>query len=182
MSILNDIKHRYGIWKLKRSNIETKRAHQVFNLDEAKRVTILFDGTEAEDVLLVKRFVSELSKGKEVVSALGYVNVEDRSFEHMSSLHFDYFSNQELNWYGKPQGMVVENFLKEDYDILIDLSLKEHYPLTYMTVASPAKFKVGRYRADIDVYDLMINHKQKPDLKGLIHELNHYLRLIKPGR
>ena len=36
------------------------------------------------------------------------------------------------------------NFLSEDYDILIDLSLKKFYPLTYLAVASPAKFKVGK--------------------------------------
>ena len=82
-----------------------------------------------------------------MVSALGFVDQKDKSFEHMSSLHFDFFSNTELNWYGKPQGMVIDNFLSEDYDILIDLSLKKFYPLTYLAVASPAKFKVGRYHS-----------------------------------
>ena len=180
MSILTDIKHWFGHWELKRSNIERKRKHQVFNLDDAKRITILFDGTLPADIKKVKAFVSSLSKGKDMVTVLGYVNEKDKSFEHMSSLHFDFFSNQELNWYGKPQGMIIQNFLKEEYDILIDLTLKKFYPLSYMAVASPAKFKVGRSPNDIPVFDLSIETNEKTDLSGFIHDIHHYLKLIKP--
>ena len=68
MSFIKDIKHWYGAWKLKRSDIEMRRKHQAFNLDNAKRITILFDGTETEDIKLVKTFVGKLSNGKEMVS------------------------------------------------------------------------------------------------------------------
>jgi hypothetical protein len=180
MSIVTDIKHWYGNWKLKRSDLEKKRERQVFNLAGANRITILFDGTDPKDVQRVKVFVNKLSKGKELVSALGYVNEKDKSFEHMSTLHFDFFSQEELNWYGKPQGMVIDNFLKEDYDILIDLSLKEFYPLTYMAVASPAKFKVGRCREDVNVFDLTIDNKNDQSLNALIKEITHYLNRIEP--
>jgi len=180
MSITTDIKHWYGNWQLNRSDLEQKRQRQVFNLEKANRITILFDGTEPKTVQRVKVFVNELSKGKEVVSALGYVNEKDKSFEHMSTLHFDFFSNDELNWYGKPQGMVIENFLKEDYDILIDLSLKEFYPLTYLAVASPAKFKVGRCRDDVNVFDLTIDNTNNTSLESLIKEIIHYLNRIEP--
>ena len=50
MSIVTDIKHWYGSWKLKRSDLELKRQRQVFNLAGANRITILFDGTEPKDV------------------------------------------------------------------------------------------------------------------------------------
>ena len=180
MSLATDIKHWFGNWKLKRSDLEQKRQRQVFNLEGANRITILFDGTKPKDVQRVKTFVNVLSKGKELVSALGYVNEKDKSFEHMSTLHFDFFSNNELNWYGKPQGMVVENFLQEEYDILIDLSLKEFYPLTYMAVASPSKFKVGRYREDVNVFDLTIDNKKDRSLDALIKEITHYLNRIEP--
>ena len=180
MSLTTDIKHWIGNWKLKRSDLEKKRQRQVFNLEAANRITILFDATKPKDIQRVKTFVNILSKGKELVTAMGYVNKKDKSFEHMSTLHFDFFSNDELNWYGKPQGMVIENFLQEEYDILIDLSLKEFYPLTYMAVASPSKFKVGRYRDDVNVFDLTIDNKMDSSLYALIKEITHYLKRIKP--
>ena len=180
MSFLTDIKHWYGAWQLKRSDIEMRRKHQAFNLDTAKRITILFDGTKPEDIKLVKTLVGKLSNGKELVSALGFVDQKDKSFEHMSSLHFDFFSNEELNWFGKPQGMVIDNFLKEDFDILIDLTLTKFYPLTYLAVASPSKFKVGRTRSDVDVFDLTIDPTKDQDLAVLIEQITHYLNRIKP--
>ena len=78
-----------------------------------------------------------------MVSALGYVNEKDKSFEHMSSLHFDFFSNQELNWYGKPRGMIIENFLKEEYDILIDLTLHSfiHYHIWQLPLQQSLKLE-----------------------------------------
>ena len=79
---LTDIKHWYGAWQLRRSDIEMRRKHQAFNIDSAKRITILFDGTEPEDIKLVKAFVGKLSNGK-MVSALGFVDQKDKSFEHM---------------------------------------------------------------------------------------------------
>lgn len=181
MSVITDIKHWYGAWQLKRSDIEILRTHQAFNLENAKRITILFDGTYPENIKLVKAFVANLSKGKELVSALGFVDEKYKSFEHMSRLHFDFFSNTELNWYGKPQGMVINNFLKEDYDILIDLSLKKFYPLTYLAVASPAKFKVGMYRTDVNVFDLSIDITKNQSLSYLIDKIDYYLNLIKPA-
>ena len=180
MSIFTDIKHWYGLWSLKRSNIEGQRQHQVFNLDQAKCIMILFDATEPKDIEQVKKYVSKLSPGKEKVSVFGYVNEVDKSFEHMSSLHFDFFSNKDLNWYGKPEGMVINNFLQEEYDILIDLTLSSFYPLTYLAVASPSKFKVGRFRDDVQVFDLTIEHTDSMNLSGLISQMNHYLTLIKP--
>ena len=79
MSFLTDIKHWYGAWQLRRSDIEMRRKHQAFNIDSAKRITILFDGTEPEDIKLVKAFVGKLSNGKEMVSALGFVDQKDKS-------------------------------------------------------------------------------------------------------
>lgn len=180
MSLITDIKHWYGNWKLKRSDLEKKRKRKVFNLASANKVTVLFDATEVKDIMRVKDFVNSLSAGKELVTALGYVNEKDKSFEHMSTLHFDFFSNTDLNWYGKPQGMVIDNFLKEEYDILIDLSLTNFYPLTYMAVASPSKFKVSKLRKDIQVFDLTINNEKDQSLEALIKEINHYLNRIQP--
>ena len=179
MSLLTDIKYWYGAWKLKRSNLEEKRVHQVFNLSGAKRIALLFDATDPADIKQVKAFVHSISPGKEI-SVLGYVNKKDKSFEHMSILHFDFFSNEELNWFGKPQGMVIDNFLKEDFDILIDLTLTKFYPLTYLDVASPSKFKVGRTRSDVDVFDLTIDHSKDQGLEALIEQITHYLNRIKP--
>jgi hypothetical protein len=180
MSLLTDLKHWFGEWQLKRSVLELKRNRAVFNLKTAQKICVLFNATDPKNIITVNELVKVLSPGKDLVSAMGFVNEQDKSFEHMSTLHFDFFSNEDLNWYGKPQGMIIDNFLKEEYDILIDLTLTKFYPLTYMVVASPAKFKVGRYRADVGVFDLSIDNSKNQSLEALIKETTHYLNRIQP--
>jgi hypothetical protein len=43
-----------------------------------------------------------------------------------------------------PHGNVVQNFIAEEYDILIDLTLHDEYPLQFIMAKSQARFKVGR--------------------------------------
>lgn len=148
---------------------------EVCNLQDAKRIAILFNGTKVKNIKLVKHFITKFAKGKQMVTVLGYVDRDHKSFDHMSVLHFDFFSKRELSWYGKPKGMVIRNFLNEEFDILIDLSLKDFYPLKYLSVASKAKYKVGRYREDISIFDLSIDYKDNRNLAVLIDKISQHL-------
>jgi len=169
--MLADFYSRYALNRL-RSVVRSKR---VFNLRDAKRIVVLFDATKVRDVKLVKSFVSKFSRGKEVVTALGYVDDNHKSFDHISVLHFDFFSKGQLSWYGKPKGMVINNFLNQNYDILIDLSLKVHYPLTYLAAAASAKYKVGRFRKDISIFDLKIDDRKNASLEAFIQKITDFL-------
>ena len=127
------------------------------NLKKSNSIEVLFHANEINNIKIVKDFVYSFSSGKQKVSAMGYVNKSNTSFDHFSSLYFDYFSNNNLNWFGKPYGHLITNFLDYEYDILIDLSLKNHYELNYFFKASIAKFKIGPSKKDITIFDQEIN-------------------------
>lgn len=148
-----------------------------YNLDlkDAHRIAVLFEASDLNSINLVKKFITSLVKNKYQINALGYVDDAHKSLEHLSTLYFDYISKAQLNWYGKPKGMIIDNFLEEDYDVLIDLSLKSHYPLTYLTLASSAEFKVGRFRKDICIFDHEIKMKNFQSLDSLIKDVTHCL-------
>lgn len=165
----------YANYILNRISKEVERDKQVFNLQDASNVAILFDGTKVKDIELVKSFVAKFARGKETVTVLAYVNDNHKSFDHISMLHFDFFSKDQLNWFGKPKGIIIRNFLNKEYDILIDLSLKTFYPLTYLLAASPARYKIGRLTEDISIFDLAINNKKDKSLEALITKITHHL-------
>ena len=81
----------YAYYILDRIAKTVERDKRPFSLQDAKNVAILFDGTKVEDIELVKSFVAKFAKGKEMVTALGYVNNNHKSFDHISVLHFDFF-------------------------------------------------------------------------------------------
>ena len=88
-----------------------------FNFNEIKTVGILFDATNPEDFELVKRYVVYLRQHRKKVKVIGYFstkNIPDMTF---SKLEYDFFSTKQLNWFGKPTSMIIQNFINEKYDV-----------------------------------------------------------------
>jgi len=52
-----------------------------------------------------------------------------------------YFTKSDLNWYYKPKNHNTNDFMNARFDILIDLTLEEKFPLKYIVDLSRAKYK-----------------------------------------
>ena len=95
------------------------------------------------------------------------------------SLEFDFVTLKDINWYYKPKGVPVDNFINEDFDVLIDLVTNDCLPMEFLQALAHARFKVGKYNEDKkDVYDLMINVKEVKNINYLIEQVHHYLTII----
>ena len=79
----------------------------------------------------------------------------------------------------EPYGHLITNFLDYEYDILIDLSLKNHYALNYLLKSSTSKFKIGASKKDITIFDQEINLDEISNLNALITKITDYLTQIK---
>ena len=95
----------------------------------------------------------------------------------MPMLQFDFFFLKDLNWYYKPQNYIIKNFVEKDYDILINFCDDSCIPIKYLAGSSKAKFKVGKYQENVDLYDMMLDVKENT-LAALIKEIHHYLNII----
>ena len=74
---------------------------------------------------------------------------------------------------------MITNFLDYEYDILIDLSLKNHYALNYLLKSSTSKFKIGASKKDITIFDQEINSDEISNLNALINKITDYLTQVK---
>ncbi|MFL2564023.1 MAG: DUF6913 domain-containing protein [Flavobacteriales bacterium] len=169
----------YANYILNSVNSSSRKVKYSCNLKKSNSIAVLFDTTDVNDIKIIKDFVYSFSSGKQKVSVMGYVNKSTTSFDHFSSLYFDYFSNKNLNWFGKPYGHLITNFLDYEYDILIDLNQKNHYLLNYLLKASTAKFKIGASKKDITIFDLEINSDEISNLSVLITKITDYLTQVK---
>ena len=77
------------------------------------------------------------------------------------------FLSKDLNWFYKPQNYIIDNFVKRDYDILINLCDSSCIPIKYLVAKSIARFKIGMYEENFDIYDLMIELKKRNQFKSL---------------
>ncbi len=178
MQFIEDFKQKVGKWVFQRELKANKRTKEVCNLDNAQSIGILYDATSEEQIKMVKPFVSYFFDLKKDVKALGYVNSKQLSFHHTPKLQYDFFYQKDLNWYYKPQNYIIDNFVKKEYDILINLCDSSIIPIKYLVASSIAHFKIGVHEENYEIYDLMISLKDDKSMEKLMHEIRHYINLI----
>jgi hypothetical protein len=178
MQFIEDFKQKVGKWVFQRELKTNKRTKEVCNLDNAQSIGILYDATSEEQIKMVKPFVSYFFDLKKDVKALGYVNSKQLSFHHTPKLQYDFFYQKDLNWFYKPQNYIIDNFVKKEYDILINLCGSSIIPIKYLVASSIAHFKIGIHEENYEIYDLMISLKDDKSMEKLMHEIKHYINLI----
>jgi len=178
MQFIEDFKQKVGKLVFQRELKTNKRTKEVCNLDNAQSIGILYDATSEEQIKMVKPFVSYFFDLKKDVKALGYVNSKQLSFHHTPKLQYDFFYQKDLNWYYKPQNYIIDNFVKKEYDILINLCDSSIIPIKYLVASSIAHFKIGIHEENYEIYDLMISLKDDKSMEKLMHEIKHYINLI----
>ncbi len=181
MGILQDIKKRLALKKLNKAFSENRRTPNVCTLSNAKSVGILYEATSEHEFKTVKKFVIELKKTVPTVRSLGYVDKKELDDFHIQPIEFGFFCKKDLDWYGKPKPDVIDDFLKYDFDILIDLQLAETIPLKFISSISSARFKAGRKPLrEPEIYDLMLDIEPYTSLSYFIDQIKIYLNMIKP--
>lgn len=145
---------------------------------EAKNVALLYH-YDPETEKTVRDFAHYLKDERMKVDTLGYVSNKEYYEKTKPELSYGYFDKKKLNWLHTPNEKQCLDFIDREYDILIDLTIRSHYPLRYLFSLSKAHFKVGAaiaYRNDI--CDLTIDISKQKELPYLITQLKHYLNLI----
>ena len=180
MKFIYDIKSKIGQFALRRYFISLKRTPVVNNLDQAKSVGLIFDADTEKDFDLAVNYLKLIKEefGIRNVRAFGYFS-EKQELPHLKrSLQVDYFTRKDLNWFNRPEGKFINDFGKEKFDVLIDLSENDSLPLQYLVAMSPARFKIGRFSDEnLEFYDMMVDVKGK-SLSYFIEQATTYLTLI----
>ncbi len=125
----------------------------------------------------VKRLKEEL--GISTIMALGYSDEKVLPHYLHAKLNFDAICQKDLNWYRIPQGNTVQNFMAEEFEIIIDLTMQDRLPIQYIMAKSRARFKVGRWsESNKKILDMMIDMAGSQSLPQLIQQVHHYLLMV----
>jgi hypothetical protein len=155
-----------------------KRIRETHNFETAKTAGILFTPTDQASFELIKLFLSYLSKYKLQIYVLGYIDskVIPESFLFWKGINL--FSRKELRWSLVPKSPVVTDFIDKSFDVLLDLSLTDSFPIEYISRLSKSKFKVGRLTENHTSYDLMFDIKNEKKLEVYLEHIKNYVNLI----
>ena len=178
--MFGNLRIKIGQYYFKRDHSHAERHCQMTNLKDAKRIGILYTLDDVPDYERVSEFVSLLQGDHKEVKALGFVKNRNLVQRFLPKLSYDFFSKRDLTWFYKPIHKQVKDFIEKEFDLLIDLSLQDNFPLKYISGLSNALCRVGKFSdKNTEYYDLMIDLKPSMTSEEYLGQVQHYLTVIK---
>jgi len=153
------------------------RSVQIMPLHKAKTIGLLCEITDEDSYKDIFYIFTKLQERGHQVRLVGYINDKEVPFYCLPQLTADYFCQKHLNWYGIPNMEQIQDFLKEDYDMIIDFNYRLHPAVQSILALSHAKFIVGRLGECQNAYDLFLNDTTSSNLKYL-EAVNKYTQKL----
>ncbi len=178
MKIIDNIKRKAGLKALSKSLRTLKRNKFVHNLLTARKIAIVGLVNNNKDFDEINSLQKILTEKNMQVEILLYYPGKEIPQQLLLRKGINIFNRNEVNWYGKPLIPFVEQFCRVEYDILIDLSLVEQFPIRWISSLSRSKFKVGSHSYVGNPYDLIINVDNKKEIPYLSEQIIHYLNIL----
>ncbi|MCB9015444.1 MAG: hypothetical protein H6541_06565 [Lentimicrobiaceae bacterium] len=180
MKFFTNIRVKLGQRSLKKEVAKSVRVKKAINLEAAREIGILFSMQSEADFDRITRFVNELHAVGKKVQVVGLYHYRKLPPYYAQKLSYDLLLPGDLDFFYRPQAKFAKSFIEHEFDMLIDLSPANDFPLKYMAAMSKASFKLGSSSGEDDLpYDLMIETSGQIESDELIRQLIHYTSVFK---
>ena len=180
--MFGNLRIKIGRYYFKKEKLKASGHRQMTNLHDAQRIGILYTLDDVPDYERVSEFVIQLQGNHKEVKTLGFVKNKNLVQRFLPKLSYDFFSKRDLTWFYKPIHTQVRDFIEKEFDLLIDLSLQDNFPLKYIAGLSNALLRVGKFSEENTAYyDLMIDIKPTMTTDEYLGQIQHYLTIINPN-
>lgn len=178
--MIRRIKERLGENQLQRALKIHVRQKEFLNLEDVRSIGIVFEATDGDEFEFVKKYVNDLKQMGKRVHAIGFFdNKHTPQNISYTKADFDLFNVKELQGVGTPNSPYIKTFITELRDLLIDINIKNKFPLRYISAMSYAKCKVG---IDIPenqcIHDILISVGKKDGIDNYLKQVNVYLEMM----
>lgn len=154
------------------------RMVSIITLAMAKSVGILWNPADEESIETYEALRKILTAKGIKSFGIAYISSK-RGKETLSTVSNSWLMNSgNVSFFGRPKSGDGTQFIVQEFDILIDLSLQKSIALQYMLIHSAAKFKVGWKAEDPNLYDLEIDVTANPQCRFLMEQIIHYLEKL----
>ena len=167
----------------------SERERRFVNYDNAKSILILFESDFSEKNPELRKIVYKLQQDGKKVSCWGYVEKK----EVVTSILPDFriLHHKDANFFQVPAISFINELEHQNFDILIDLTLRPILPLQYIAMYANAACKTGVKKFDLPLYDFVLDVESlmnrteetetseiQPDATYLFEQIIFYLKSI----
>ncbi len=178
MALTDNLRRKVGQFDLNRVS-KSKRQRKGASLSEASSIALLYADVDESHFNQIKSLVKSLhtEHGIQRVCAMGFVDKKAKKTPEYQTqkLEYMYFTKSDLTWKMKPKAGMM-NFVNEQFDIIIDLSMKPVLPLQFLLKSSLAHMKVGSSLSESDDHlDLILELDKNASLGEYWRQAIFYL-------
>ncbi len=177
--LFGTLKNKIAHKKLHAAVYRNERERRVISLKQARTVGIVYELWDKKTYDTIATLVKELQMQQMMVRTLGYIDKRTVPSYMPETMSFEFFTKKDVNWLGLPKGQSVNDFEKLDFDILLDFSSEDCFPVHYIVGLSKARFKIGKGEKNKLIYDLIMNFPANTNLTEEIGKIEHYLNKLK---
>ncbi len=184
MKLIDNIKDKLGRRKIQKILKSKKRNIRVTNFANAKSIAVIYPITTTDYQDFINQYIDYLRGDigfKKIVSLGYYEGAQLPNFIVNESFKYKYFTKKELDFSRFGNSKDVQEFLKEDFEILVDLSRDFVVPIKHIVASSDAGLKIGRHSAENEeFFDFMVEMNNSSPVSHFIKEVNTFLTKVKP--
>ena len=177
--ILENIRLRIANMLLRKKSARVKRQKMLYDFASAKYVGVVCSPQDEENTKHLRDFLYHLTQKGIQYSVFAYFDGNEIPENYLYWKGLDFITRKDLDFFFIPKSQVVDKFINEPFDILINCTVAHYFPVEYISQLSVAKCKVGVMREDDSCYDLMIDVKKNQTLEYFLKNLEKYLSNLK---
>ncbi len=161
-------------------SVKSRRSKKLQSWEAIRSIGILYHVPDEAAYVRFTNYIATIQSAKKDVKTLGLYAGKEIPHYCYPRLSFDYFNRKDLNWFGKPGGIKVNDFINTEFDLLVNLDLSSAKVFDYIVGVSKARLKCGRYHTDtVALYDFMISDSHPDSPETLMDEIIEWLRNLK---
>jgi hypothetical protein len=183
MELFKNLRLNIGKSILEKKEARTKRKVFYSNFSMTKSIGIVWDASIISDFAALSRFYQKMHEKNIEVKILGYFPGKELPNQYTAVRYLTCLRKADLNFFYHPVSSETDSFIRNKYDILIDINFKKLFPLQIISSLSNASFKVGLFDSgtSTDLFDLMMEINNPVDVDNYLNQIIHYLEMINSG-
>jgi len=181
MELLKNLRLKIGKLILSKNVARMKRRVYYSNFKKVRNIGIVWDASRPVEFPSLSRFHQKMQDIKIEVSIFGYFPGNNLPDQYTAIRYLRCIRQDELNNFYNPASAESISFIKNPFDVLIDINFNKLSPLNYVTALSRARFKVGILNNETSdsPFDLMLDLKYPVDIESYLTQVIQYLEMIK---
>jgi len=150
------------------------------SFDELESILFFFDCTSEEKYREFEKIYNYCKEQGKSIRAIGFTNMKQQAHYCTPRINFEYVLTSHYNSMGVPTASFVDELIKKDYDVLIDLSHCMHKSFQWLIALSRSNCKVGASDVNcMSLYDVTIDTVNDRSQRYLMQQAIIYLNMLK---